>query len=725
MHVGSENSIFMDLALSFGSLKDCIAFADPDWRISFANPSMLALLGRTPEECLARPVRDLFSGLNGYLLDAEGTLTSEEARVPERAAHTCLVAGANTPVEILCAPIKGTDSELNGYLIIARNISERVGLQAEVNSLVARLEDSLEALSEGFALYDQEDRLLACNKNYRQIYSASAESMVPGTTFEDILRFGLDNGQYDTGGQSKKEWLAERVSWHQRADGQVLEQELGDGRWLRVSEKRTRSGGIAGIRADITELKHAKAKAEQAYNDLSVLADSVSALIVEVNREGLCLFANRVATEWLNAPSDTLIGTRLDLHVPTFSERSYLRHISKAFAGEKNSAEIRVKTPDGRTRDCLVEFNPKSDAHGNILSIVMLANDITARRDTERTLAKLYEITSTRALDHSEKIQEILELGCKYFLLPMGQIGEIAGNRYTVRNSFGADNRLTPGLSLPLDATHCARSLKTDVPVAIIHTPNNSNSAHPLRQFQDVETYIGMKLIVDGEIYGTLSFSSPNPRTAAFSTADYQILQQFADWIGNEIARQNDHQALLDAQLEMERAASIDDLTQIWNRRAFFNRAQEECERYRRSGNPCSVVMLDIDHFKRINDRFGHRTGDKVLRKFAKIVGGELRSSDTFGRVGGEEFCMLLFNTDSANAIPTCERLLEKIREQCIVDGMNQPITCSIGVDEIRREDKGVSTAMQRADNALYTAKESGRNCIIRYADNIHQARTA
>lgn len=138
-----------------------------------------------------------------------------------------------------------------------------------------QLHEAIGALDDGFALYDSSDRLVMCNDRYKELYAASAASMVPGASFEEIIRFGLDRGQYLDAIGREEEWLAERLSAH-RTQGVTLEQRMPDGRWLRVVERATPSGGMAGFRVDITELKAALERSEYASAAKSNFLNTVS-----------------------------------------------------------------------------------------------------------------------------------------------------------------------------------------------------------------------------------------------------------------------------------------------------------------------------------------------------------------------------------------------------------------------------------------------------------------
>jgi diguanylate cyclase (GGDEF)-like protein len=118
----------------------------------------------------------------------------------------------------------------------------------------ALLDDAIESLSDGFALYDSDDRLLLCNQPYREIYRNSAPAIVIGATFEQVVRYGLERGQYPQAETDREAWLAERLRRHRQPDGVPVLQELPGNRWLRIDERRTRGGGVAGVRTDVTAM---------------------------------------------------------------------------------------------------------------------------------------------------------------------------------------------------------------------------------------------------------------------------------------------------------------------------------------------------------------------------------------------------------------------------------------------------------------------------------------
>ena len=171
---------------------------------------------------------------------------------------------------------------------------------------------------------------------------------------------------------------------------------------------------------------------------------------------------------------------------------------------------------------------------------------------------------------------------------------------------------------------------------------------------------------------------------------------------------------LKSAQVELERMAKIDFLTGIANNRFFSEAGASEIQRAHRYNRPLSVLMVDLDHFKKINDKYGHATGDKALVELAVICKNFLRNVDIFGRLGGEEFAMLLPETDITGGGIIAERLLSAIAKTNIeADNKILHITVSIGVAELLPDEDKLETLLKRADDAMYEAKRKGRNQVI------------
>jgi len=167
-------------------------------------------------------------------------------------------------------------------------------------------------------------------------------------------------------------------------------------------------------------------------------------------------------------------------------------------------------------------------------------------------------------------------------------------------------------------------------------------------------------------------------------------------------------------EMELQEFATIDFLTQLPNRRYFMARMEEELARIRSVASTSSaVLMCDLDRFKIINDSYGHAIGDLVLKHFATILRDKLRKSDTVGRVGGEEFAIILSNTDIIEADIFAKRVQKQMAETpLVINGATISVTVSIGIAVMNVTDTSADAPLFRSDNALYRAKENGRNRI-------------
>jgi diguanylate cyclase (GGDEF)-like protein len=156
--------------------------------------------------------------------------------------------------------------------------------------------------------------------------------------------------------------------------------------------------------------------------------------------------------------------------------------------------------------------------------------------------------------------------------------------------------------------------------------------------------------------------------------------------------------------------ATKDPLTNIHNRHMFGELFSKELAIFKRESTKLSLMMLDLDHFKKVNDTYGHNIGDAVLKQFADLVSSSVREADLFARWGGEEFVLLLRNAGCEEAYGVGEKIRTLLENEEF--GEVGVVTCSIGITEVMREDT-LQSAIERADSAMYAAKESGRNCTI------------
>ncbi len=168
---------------------------------------------------------------------------------------------------------------------------------------------------------------------------------------------------------------------------------------------------------------------------------------------------------------------------------------------------------------------------------------------------------------------------------------------------------------------------------------------------------------------------------------------------------------------KLEEIAYTDPLTGLYNRRFFFEEAKKLYELAKRHNEPFSIIMMDVDNFKRVNDEYGHDVGDMVLKKLAEVIKNSVRASDIAARFGGEEFIIALPKTDEEGAVLVAERIRQEFKKsKVVVDSLEVRTTVSVGVSTYRG-DQTLDQLIKEADEALYRAKKTGKDKVVTYTE--------
>jgi diguanylate cyclase (GGDEF)-like protein len=246
--------------------------------------------------------------------------------------------------------------------------------------------------------------------------------------------------------------------------------------------------------------------------------------------------------------------------------------------------------------------------------------------------------------------------------------------------------------------------LKTHHPVVVSDTLADPRWLRMDVDMKQIRSWCGLPLMVQDQVYGVLGLDKL--QSGFYTEKDIEFLQIYA----GQAALAMENARLFS---ELSQMARLDALTGVYNRRAFFERAQEELQRSCRYGSEVSVIMLDIDRFKRTNDTYGHPVGDQVLQAVARRCRESLREVDLFGRYGGEEFVALLPQTGREQAAVTAGRLRHEIANTDILtDAGPVHTTISLGVTAFNRNCEILEELLERADQALYRSKRNGRDRV-------------
>ena len=398
---------------------------------------------------------------------------------------------------------------------------------------------------------------------------------------------------------------------------------------------------------------------------------------VLITQDGAIRHANAAGAQLLGFTSpDQLIGLVLADFVHPLDQRRSNRRVQQVAGTEQarrpnKSAEFRVRTQQGQLRMVLVS-SVAIDWQG-APAVLMSGMDMTHQSEIEAELR-----------ESEQKFRRLFE-----------NMQDV----YYRTNAQGVVQHVGPGVRRVLGYEPHeieGRTAESYYP----HSSDRDAFKAAILAHGEVSDFPGQMVRRDGQVID-ISISSH---------ALYDHAGNFAgvEGIYRDVTQRKN------LERELQRLATTDMLTGMANRRAFLDCAESVYAHSLDNGEPLTLLMLDLDHFKSINDRFGHLEGDRALVAFAQAVKSELRASDVVGRLGGEEFGVLLPLTAIDEGLEVATRILDSLRALELVDdaGQRYGITASMGVGAFRQTDRSLRDALDRADQALYLAKHRGRNQI-------------
>ncbi len=304
---------------------------------------------------------------------------------------------------------------------------------------------------------------------------------------------------------------------------------------------------------------------------------------------------------------------------------------------------------------------------------------------------KQYDILDSPKEDAFDRITELVK---NVFNVPICTVSLVDQDRQWFKSCIGVADGDTPR-----EITFCTHTIQHREPMYIPDTtldPRFCNSPLVV-DGPKIRSYLGVPLSTpDGYNVGALCAIDVVP--TSYNPGQIAILKSFA--------------ALVVDEFELRRIAQTDYLTGAATRRSFTLELEKSLARFGRTSRPTALIYLDIDHFKRVNDQYGHPAGDKVLKTVSEALTRRLRQTDTFGRLGGEEFGILLENTSSEQAIETAELLRAEVESIIVPNDPPLRVTASFGLAMLSIQASSVREWMTAADEALYDAKRTGRNRV-------------
>lgn len=335
---------------------------------------------------------------------------------------------------------------------------------------------------------------------------------------------------------------------------------------------------------------------------------------------------------------------------------------------------------------------------------------INSLEEHQNNLKKISAIISAQGQKNEKIFHRILKLGCELLNLETGIISKVYNNNYTLLYLNSPLDVLEENSIFELENTYCHTVVEHKSCVYYQQVGKiRAMRSHPVYQNLKLESYIGMPLYLDNKLYGTLNFSSQQIKPKAFSWHELELIKLLASITENHLSMEKARNKEKKLKDKLNFLASYDPLTSALNR----NGLDSLLKKYNKKSNTIGVLFIDIDHFKKINDTYGHNIGDKALRVCANKIKKCVSSTDHLARLGGDEFLLLMENVHNKTELEKiATRILDLIRsEDIVIDGKPISLKLSLGGTYTDHSCSTIQKLIQIADTALYAAKKK-RNCF-------------
>jgi diguanylate cyclase (GGDEF)-like protein/PAS domain S-box-containing protein len=639
-----------------------------------------------------------------------------------------------------------------GQLLVLHDISAQKSLEAAVRSSEERYRLLVENGNDGIALI-QDGLLRFVNPQLAQMLGYSSEDL-EGAPFENLLP---PEKRSEIMARHRSRLRGEKVPFRYTLEavhkaGHILSLDLS----VRVLDVEERPAVLVFAR-DVTEQIHMEnmlQESREQYRELYLRAQAdaaeqkrmgaLQAATIESTTDGILVVAldgslitlnNSFRSLW-NLPDDWhLIQNRTEkvelLATRVKDREAFLARLSELYGHPEMEGYDLIELHDGRILERhSVPYRMDNEIVGRLWNF----RDISERKRAEKTERAYRDLLEERAEETeilkqvAETLNQVLppERALEVGLRIVAERFKAAAGWFLILDSSGnnsvlsASYRLPPSLTTlkeqnqPWGVCRCLERL------VVGNLRSSDATILPCQRLEETQEFpekmrfhVSIPVQASGNPVGMLNLVMPADRT--FDETEMRLMAAFGDQFGGAVERAR----LFD---DIQRLAITDGLTGLYNRRHFFVKAQEEFERAQRYQHPLSILMIDVDHFKMVNDEFGHATGDRVLKEVAESCLQTLRQVDIVGRYGGEEIVVLMPETDYEAAHLAAERLRQAIFSFHLeVSGRPVHVTVSVGVAST---DHGLDfeKLLDFADQALYRAKDLGRNQVYLWDESKNNA---
>ncbi len=702
------------LSLIFESLKDGIILIDLEGNIADVNEATVRMSGYShKEDLIGRSSLDFIAEKDRAHALEDMTRQIREGRGSDLSYYDMIDKnGREYAGEVSATILSDANGNPAGFIAVVRDITERKRMEKALHESGEKLQLTLESIQDGIIIIDNDSNVVDANEATVRMSGYSRK--------EELI------------GQNALQWIApkdrdlmiddlkDRIEGHPKEKMEYSVHPQNDIALeieLTASTLRDEDGKPAGYIAvlrDVTKRKEAEEKLRESEKKYKDLVEQEKDVIFSIDELGYITSINSAVTMWGYAPEE-IIGKPYSVFLPQALLDKLVSELSKPLMDNGETvAEAVGLDKEGNWRP--LEFSATLIMKdGKFAGVRGIVRDIRERKRAEealkqrnRELATLNKIAE--AVSHPLGLNKVLRTALDNVLETMNFAGgsiwlvDPESSELRLVASKGARGMLTAGSALS-KAVETGESASTSYNGQ--SRPGRSKKAK-VQDDDEGKSIVSVPLRSKGETLGVLGVVGMN----AFTLDDMRLLET----VGDQIAVAVENAQLLD---KLNELSITDELTGLFNRRHFYEVIESETDRTRRYGRSISLAMIDLDGFKKYNDKFGHASGDVILTDFAKVLHEVLRKSDTAFRYGGDEFIVILPATNAERAKEVIERISKRWLKQLAaqVPLADIQLGFSAGIAQFPENAETVDGLVFLSDTALYYAKRGGGQRVMLISD--------
>jgi diguanylate cyclase (GGDEF)-like protein/PAS domain S-box-containing protein len=561
-----------------------------------------------------------------------------------------------------------------------------------------------EGTPDAVILYDRDGRFLAANAATEELTGYGAVDLA-GSHYRDRAP-DADSNRIDLAAATA---LAGVVDYFEsnftHKNGTVLPIEL----FVFPAKRNDEIIGFFAQARDITALRSAEESMGVDHQRFRSLFEFHPDGIMDLKGEGNISRVNVALESETGFLSEQLVGKCwTDILAPEFHAPAH-DGLRAAMSGEATELEALMLDRLGKRIDVQVKLVP-SMVGTEVRGVFAVARNVLAQKRAERAVAEhgerirqLYLVAASRGESIEKQIDATIDLGLRMFGFDFGYVTRFDGENAFIQNAVGSGWDLKVGQTFPIASTMTKhlRGSEGWLEVGDLQDSHwRDDIGHANAPWR---SYLAVQLRVHGRVYGALAFAGRFAR-GEFGELDRDLIQLMGLFVASALERAHHDD-------KIKQLAFNDPLTDLPNRRLFDDRIQQTLATARRYERGFAIMYLDLDHFKHINDTYGHPVGDDVLTAVASRLRATLRESDTVARFGGDEFVILQPIVDAhGDSTALARKIIKAMQAPIVVDKREHKLHVSIGIALYPQDAKTADTLLEEADRALYAAKHAGRN---------------